>query len=171
MELENGVASCRCVPATFGRACRYYYQEGRSRTRRRLSRQLDLRTTKWQRQEVKDLEDYVVVCPRRCRAQARSRRTGAERSRASARAQRSFALMRTARRPSGVTGGPFSFSFVSASVRGIDLDQRCVPQLKRRWASRCRNSRKAAQQRLKRRYTIVERRQFRIVQRDLLAHT
>src|SRR6266404_6936728 len=52
MELENGVASCRCVPATFGRACRYDYQEGRSRTRRRLSRQLDLRTTEWQRQEV-----------------------------------------------------------------------------------------------------------------------
>jgi hypothetical protein len=36
MELENRVASGRCVPATFGRACRYDYQEGRrSRTRRR----------------------------------------------------------------------------------------------------------------------------------------
>jgi len=55
------VASSRCVPATFGRACRYDYQEGRSRTRRRLSRQLDLRTTERQRQEVEDLEDYVVV--------------------------------------------------------------------------------------------------------------
>src|SRR5712671_5526654 len=132
MELENGVASCRCVPATFGRACRYYYQEGRSRTRRRLSRQLDLRTTKRQKQEVEDLEDYVVVRPRRCRTQARSRRTRAQRSRASARVQRSFALMRTARRPSGVAGGPFSFSFVSASVRGFDLDQLCSPQLKRR---------------------------------------
>src|SRR5215813_1938832 len=51
MELENRVASGRCVPATFGRACRYDYQEGRSRTRRRLSRQLDLRTTERQRQE------------------------------------------------------------------------------------------------------------------------
>src|SRR4029077_18754924 len=77
MELENGVASDRRVPATFGRACRYDYQEGRSRTRRRLSRQLDLRTTERQRQEVEDLEDYVVVRPRRCRAQARSRRAGA----------------------------------------------------------------------------------------------
>ena len=56
------------VPATLGRACRYYYQERRSRTRRRLSRQLDLRTTERQRQEVKDLEDYIVVSPRRCRA-------------------------------------------------------------------------------------------------------
>jgi len=70
MELENRVASDRRVPATFGRACRYDYQEGRSRTRRRLSRQLDLRTTERQRQEVEDLEDYVVVSPRRCRAQA-----------------------------------------------------------------------------------------------------
>jgi hypothetical protein len=39
----------------------------------RLSRQLDLRTTERQRQEVEDLEDYVVVRLRRCRAQARSR--------------------------------------------------------------------------------------------------
>src|SRR5216684_8466609 len=39
MELENRVASGRCFPATFGRACRYDYQEGRSRTRRRLSRE------------------------------------------------------------------------------------------------------------------------------------
>src|SRR6267378_755028 len=70
MELENRVASGRCVPATFGRACRYDYQEGRPRTRRRLSRQLDLRTTERQRQGVEDLEDYVVVRPRRCRAQA-----------------------------------------------------------------------------------------------------
>src|SRR5712664_4612895 len=77
MELENRLASGRCFPATFGRACRYDYQEGRSRTRRRLSRQLDLRTTERQRQEVEDLEDYVVVRPRRCRAQARSRRTRA----------------------------------------------------------------------------------------------
>src|SRR6266576_6829474 len=65
MELENRVASDRCVPVTFGRACRYDFQEGRSRTRRRLSRQLDLRTTERQRQEVEDLEDYVVVSPRR----------------------------------------------------------------------------------------------------------
>src|SRR5258708_516477 len=72
MELENRVASGRCVPATFGRACRYDHQEGRSRTRRRLSRQLDLRTTERQRQEVEDLEDYAVVSPRRCRAQAPS---------------------------------------------------------------------------------------------------
>src|SRR5258705_9692514 len=111
MELENRVAPGRCVPASFGRACRYYYQEGRSRTRRRLSRQLDLRTTERQKQEVEDLEDYVVVRPRRCRTQARSRRTGAQRSRASARVQRSFALMRTVRRPSGVAGGPLSFFF------------------------------------------------------------
>src|SRR5260370_28206482 len=75
MELENRVAPGRCVPATFGRACRYYYQEGRSRTRRRVSRQLHLRTTERQKQEVEDLEDYVVVRPRRCRTQARSRRT------------------------------------------------------------------------------------------------
>src|SRR5258706_1412073 len=109
MELENRVASGRCVPATLGRACRYDYQEGRSRTRRRLSRQLDLRATERQRQEVEDLEDYVVVRPRRCRTQARSRRTGAQRSRASARVQRSFALTRTARRPSAVAGGPFFF--------------------------------------------------------------
>src|SRR5713226_1948220 len=39
MELENRLASGRCFPATFGRACRYDYQEGRSRTRRRLSRE------------------------------------------------------------------------------------------------------------------------------------
>src|ERR1700722_11215499 len=77
MELENRVASGRCVPATFGRACRYDYQEGPPGTRRRLSRQLDLRTTERQRQEVEDLEDNVVVRPRRCRAQARSRRARA----------------------------------------------------------------------------------------------
>ena len=32
-----------------------------------------LRTTERQRQEVEDFEDYVVVRPRGCRAQARSR--------------------------------------------------------------------------------------------------
>jgi len=118
------MASCRCVPATFGRACRYDYQEGRSRTRRRFSRQLDLRTTERQRQEVEDLEDYVVVRPRRCRTQARSRRTGAQRS----------------------------------------------PQLKRRWAGRCRNIRETAQQRFKSRYTIVRRSWLRIAQWDFLPH-
>lgn len=61
------------VPATLGRACRYDHQEGCSRVHRRLSRQLDLRTTKRQSQEVEDFEDYVVVRPRGCRAQARSR--------------------------------------------------------------------------------------------------
>src|SRR6202022_4202062 len=106
MELENGVASDLCVPATFGRACRYDYQEGRSRTRRRLSRQLDLRTTEWQRQEVEDLEDYVVVRPRRCRAQARWRRTRAQRARswASAGVQRSCVLMCSKGRPSDDVG-------------------------------------------------------------------
>src|SRR5580700_12272099 len=109
MELENRMASGRCVPATFGRACRYDYQEGRSRTRRRLSHQLDLRTTERQRQEVEDLEDYVVVRPCRCRAQARSRRTRAQRScsRASAGVQRSCVLMSSTRRPSDDVGGPF----------------------------------------------------------------
>src|SRR5712664_2047522 len=111
MELENRLASGRCFPATFGRACRYDYQEGRSRTRRRLSRQLDLRTTERQRQEVEDLEDYVVVCPRRSRAQARPRRTRAQRacSRASAGVQRSCVLMCSKRRPSDDVGGPFLF--------------------------------------------------------------
>jgi hypothetical protein len=98
------VASCRCFPATFGRAYRYDYQEGRSRTRRRLSCQLDLRTTERQRQEVEDLEDYILVRPRRCRTQARSRRTGAQRSRASARVQRSFALLQTDRKPVSSNG-------------------------------------------------------------------
>src|SRR5882762_2440368 len=117
MELENRVASCRCVPATFGRACRYDHQEGCSRTRRRLSRQLDLRTTERQRQEVKDLEDYVVVRPRRCRTQARSRRTRAERarSRASAGVQRSRVLMCSKRRPSDDVGGPFLFLVLTIS--------------------------------------------------------
>src|SRR5712692_9771162 len=93
MELENRLASGRCFPATFGRACRYDYQGGRSRTRRRLSRQLDLRTTERQGQEVEDLEDYVVVRPRRCRAQARSRRTRAQR--ACSRASRSPTKLRS----------------------------------------------------------------------------
>src|SRR6267154_3798265 len=117
MELENRVASGRCVPATFGRACRYDYQEGRSRTRRRLSCQLDLRTTERQRQEVEDLEDYVVVRPRRCRAQARSRRTRAQRacSRASAGVQRSCVLMCSKRRPSDDVGGPFLFLVLTIS--------------------------------------------------------
>ena len=75
------------------------------------SRQLDLRTTERQRQEVKDLEDYVVVHSRRCRAQARPRRTRAQRtrSRASTGVQRSCALMSSTRRPSDDVGGPFLF--------------------------------------------------------------
>src|SRR6266852_8407575 len=117
MELENRVASGRCVPATLGRACRYDYQEGRSRTRRRFSRQLDLRTTERQRQEVEDLEDYVVVRPRRCRAQARSWRTRAQRacSHASAGVQRSYVLMCSKRRPSDDVGGPFPFLVLTIS--------------------------------------------------------
>src|SRR6266404_4747557 len=118
MELENRVASGRCVPATFGRACRYDYQEGRSHTRRRLSRQLDLRTTERQRQEVEDLEDYVVVRPRRYRAQARSRRTRAQRacSRASAGVQRSCVLISSTRRPSDDVGGLFLFFELTISL-------------------------------------------------------
>src|SRR3977135_602527 len=109
MELENRVAPGRCVPAIFGRACRYDYQEGRSRTRRRLSRQLDLRTTERQKQEVEDLEDYVVVRALRCRAEAPSGRPGAQRacSRASAGVQGSCVLMCSTRRPSDDVGGPF----------------------------------------------------------------
>src|SRR6266853_1436675 len=119
MELENRLASGRCFPATFGRACRYDYQEGRSRTRRRLSRQLDLRTTERQRQEVEDLEDYVVVRPRRCRAQARSRRTRTQRacSRASTGVQRSCVLMCSKRRPSDDVRGPFLFLVLMISLR------------------------------------------------------
>jgi len=39
----------------------------------------------------------------------------------------------------------FLLLFVSASIRGFDLDQRCSPQLKTRWASRCRNIHETAQ--------------------------
>ena len=79
------------------------------------SRQLDLRTTERQRQEIKDLEDYFVVRPRRCRTQARSRRTGAQRSRASARVQRSCALISSTRRPSDDVGGPLVFGPLTSS--------------------------------------------------------
>jgi hypothetical protein len=60
------------------------------------------------------------------------------------------------RRPSDDVGGPFLF-LVLTIVRRFDLDQRCVPQLKRRWAGRCRNISETAQQRFKCRYTIVKR--------------
>jgi hypothetical protein len=57
------------------------------------------------------------------------------------------------RRPSDIVGGPSLFLVLTISPL-LRLDQRCVPQLKRRWAGRCRNISETAQQRFKRRYTI-----------------
>jgi single stranded DNA-binding protein len=91
-------------------------KKGRSRTRRRLSRQLDLRTTERQRQEIENHEDYVVVDSCRRRPQARSRRAGA----ASARFRdvgafdrifgRRNILRPGVEKPSGAAGGLFFFS-------------------------------------------------------------
>jgi hypothetical protein len=71
----------------------------------------------WQRQEIEDREDYIMVRPRRYRAQARSRRTRAQRARswAGAGVQRSCVLMCSTRRPSDDFGGPFLFLVLTIS--------------------------------------------------------
>jgi hypothetical protein len=75
--LENRMALRRDLPAAAGGMRRAVGQEGLARPCRRQPDQLDLRTSKRQRQGGPGGRDQLLVHSRRRRTQARSRRTGA----------------------------------------------------------------------------------------------
>ena len=74
---KDRVAPHRGLSSASGRTRGYGHQERLPRPRRRQPRQLDLRAAERQGQEIGDDQDHLVVHSRRCRAQARSRRTRA----------------------------------------------------------------------------------------------